>query len=178
MMIRVAALLTVLLGMGVPIFAQDSAQTPQKEPSPQAQNENSPPVVDFPGADQKQTDQGSAKHTAGQKEKSEKTEVVVPGYVPGVANYGANYFYPYYAYYPGYVYPAYSYTPISPVAYPVYGYYPYYYGYYASPYYPAGYAYGYVPYATYYPAGYYNYYPAYPAVGWYAGYGWPMYMGW
>ena len=67
--------------------------------------------VDFPGIRSKsQTDQGSAKNNAGQKENSAKTEVVapavvVPGYVPAVANYGANYFYPYYAYYPGYVYP-------------------------------------------------------------------------
>ncbi|MCA9070248.1 MAG: hypothetical protein KDA84_15045, partial [Planctomycetaceae bacterium] len=34
--------------------------------------------------------------------------IVPPSYVPYVANYGANYYYPYYAYAPGYVFPAYT----------------------------------------------------------------------
>lgn len=102
--------------------------------------------------------------------------IVPPSYAPYIANYGANYFYPYYAYAPGFVFPAYNYTPISPIAYPVYGYYPYYYGAYASPFYGVGYGYGYVPVTTY--GGYYSWYNPYPGVGWYTGYGYPFYMGW
>jgi hypothetical protein len=88
-------------------------------------------------------------------------------------SYGPNYYMA--AYTPGYVYPAYNYTPISPIAYPVYGYYPYpyYSSYGGSPFYSVGYSTGYSSYG-----GYYSSYPAFPGVGWYVGYGSPVYMGW